>query len=144
MADEKKSTDYLEILYAENATMFRFYLTWRQRLIAGFLAVLAAVLLGYRWALAKPLLACALPFVGAGASAVFWALDLRNRQLYRHASLIGSRLESRMGLAEMGFYGGYREAKSWAGHSAILSVLYLGCCLLFLLLGLLTCGGFVR
>jgi len=145
MAEEKEAPDYLKVLYEENATMFRFFLTWRQRLLPGFFAVLAAIVLGYRWALPNaPNMSCVLPFIGAGASALFWALDLRNRQLYRHASLAGSKLESSMGLAETGFYGTYREARSWIRHSVILSILYLGCCFLFLLLGILTCAGIFR
>ncbi len=122
--------DKLKLLYEENATQFRFFLTWRQLLVAGYFAVLAALALGFEWAVTNaPDLTFACPLAGAFASVFFWFLDHRNRELYNHASDTGARIEEAMGYPNLGYYGTYRKEvkeSTWR-HSNVLTVFYLAC-----------------
>ena len=120
--------DQLRVLYEENATQFRFFLTWRRVLLAGYFAVLGALALGFEWAVTRaPDLTFACPLAGACVSIFFWTLDVRNRELIRHASGVGSSIEEAMGLSQLGYYGRYVTAKKskWR-HSRMLMIFYLG------------------
>ncbi len=115
----------LKLLYEENGSQFRFYLTWRQLLLAGYFAVIAALALGTKWALERPEphLIFLFPLIGAGVSILFWALDYRNRELYGHSSAVGRAIEEVLGYKELGYYGAFpRVQKSKLRHGIILTV----------------------
>jgi hypothetical protein len=142
MSPELSQTELLKALYEENGTVFRFYLTWRHQLLAGYFAVLAAVTLGIQWSLIHaPGTTAVAPFVGAALSALFWALDHRNRMLYRDASKTGVELESRLGFAETGYYGRYKEPKGLIRHTFMLALFYIGCGVLLFAIGIAIAAG---
>lgn len=138
MSEKTDDFERLKLLYQENGTMFRFYLTWRQLLLAGYFAILAALALGFRWSLSSAKgISCIFPFAGAGMGILFWALDYRNRQLYTHVGSVGRELESRLGFPGLGYYGAYKQARGWITHGKILTVLYFGCAVLLLVAGMM-------
>jgi hypothetical protein len=136
----KHDVDKLQLLYGENAIQFRFFLTWRQVLLAGYFAIIAALALGFEWAVTRaPDLTFACPLAGAFVSVFFWALDFRDMQLYRHASLVGATIEEAMGRAQLGYYGTYHTIKhsSWA-HSMLLMTFYLASGAAMLIISIIT------
>jgi hypothetical protein len=144
MSPDPGQTELLKALYEENATMFRFHLTWRQLLLAGYFVVLATLALAFRWSLLNTHGGAAVfPFIGAAVSAFFWALDHRNRTLYGLASATGSALESAFGLPVSGYYGTYKGTRAIITHTWVLSLLYIGCGALLFVLGILTAKGFL-
>lgn len=87
---------------------FRYFLEWRHKIFAGYLAVLATLALAFAWTQPGPtkngdiapsptagqqLATRALPFIGIVISAVFWTLDFRNRDLFRVCQERGAILE---------------------------------------------------
>jgi len=138
----------LKLLYEEMGHMFRFYLTWRQLLLAGYFAIVAALAIGYRWTLQNaPEISFVCPFGGAAISVLFWALDYRNRQLYNFTGTVGSELEKKLGFSGLGYYGAYSEGvlitHGRITHSKILSIFYIGFCIIMLLIGILAVVGVV-
>jgi uncharacterized membrane protein YkoI len=144
----------LELLYKESSTMFRYFLTWRQLLFAGYFAVIASLALGFRWTLSNaPDSAFVCPFVGFLIGLLFWALDYRNRQLYKLASKVGDNIEKELGHEGLGCYGAYQSKeqlkkeqskkeqsmKHKLHHSQILGTFYIGSGVVMLLFGVLTC-----
>lgn len=125
----------MKTLYAETATQFRYFLTWRQLLLAGYFAVAAALAVGFKWALGRQdVPPFVFPLAGAVLSVFFWALDYRNRELYDSASKTAARLEEAWELKGLGHFSAYRDLKTKLPHSKILAVFYLGCGLLMFLL----------
>ena len=117
----------LKLLYEKNAEQFKFFLTWRQLMLAGYFAIVAALSLAFKWALENQVLALfVFPLAGAWVSFLFWALDNRNRELYKLASDVGNKIEERMGLKGMGHFGAYFLSESRLGHGRILAIFYLG------------------
>ena len=138
MSNNIDPPENLRLLYEETGAMFRFFLTWRQLLLGGYFAILAALALGFDWALTNHAgMSCAFPFLGFGLSVLFWALDSRNRELYRNAAEVGRSLESRFASPPtVGYYGSYKRGRGFIQHSVILATLYLGGALLLLLFGI--------
>lgn len=124
----------LKLLYEKNAEQFKYFLTWRQLMLAGYFAIIAALSLAFRWALQKQVLVLfAFPLAGAWVSFLFWALDNRNRELYKLASNVGDKIEERMGLKGIGHFGAYSLSETKMGHGKILAIFYLGSGVLLLL-----------
>ncbi len=128
----------LKLLYEENSTQFRYFLTWRQLILAGYFSAVAALALAFKWAMEKeshmlPLF----PLAGALVSLLVWALERRNTELYRLTSKVGTRLEEKMGLTVMGHFGEYAKSPAQeTRHFMILATFYLGSGALMLLLSI--------
>ena len=124
----------LKLLYEENAAQFRYFLTWRQVLLAGYFAIIVALAIGFNWAIERPAFVLFIfPLAGAALSVLFWALDLRNRELYQLTSKVGAKLEEQLGLKGMGHFGAYSSSETKLPHSKILAIFYLGCGVLMFL-----------
>jgi hypothetical protein len=126
----------LKLLYEENAAQFRYFLTWRQLLLGGYFATVAALALGFKWALTEQaILLFLFPLTGAGLSVLFWMLEVRNRELYQLTSEVGSQLEEQLDRRTVGHFRAYAslQNKNWP-HSRTLATFYLGCGLLMFLL----------
>ncbi len=127
----------LKLLYEENAAQFRYFLTWRQLLLGGYFATVAALALGFKWALQERMdLLFLFPLAGAGLSVLFWTLELRNRELYQLTSEVGSQLEGRLDQQATGHFRAYASLpkRTWS-HSNILATFYLSCGALMFVLG---------
>jgi hypothetical protein len=125
----------LKLLYEENAAPFRYFLTWRQLLLGGYFATVAALALGFKWALTEQaILLFLFPLTGAGLSVLFWMLEVRNRELYQLTSEVGSQLEEQLDQETMGHFRAYASSRTKWSHSTILATFYLGCGVLMLLL----------
>jgi hypothetical protein len=133
--------DELKTLYSEANNNFRFFLTWRQLLLAGFFAVFAAVALAFRWSLQhNPGEASIIPFVGTTVSLMLWLLDYRNYQLVEFAAAAGSAIEKEIGDPHLGYFVTFNEGmaiskkdhgkewfkKRWIRHRVILNIIYFG------------------
>jgi len=137
----KPAIDRIKLLYEENATQFRFFLTWRQLMLAGYFATMAALALGFKWCISEAhayVWAC--PFVGAWLSAIFWALDHRNLELYQLANRVGSALEKTLGDNLAGHFTAYqaRRAPRILRHQVILGTFYIVSGLALLIVGILS------
>jgi hypothetical protein len=137
----KDKIDILKTLYSEASSQFRFFLTWRQLLLAGYLGIYAALALSFRWALLNfQAYAFVTPFLGALLSILFWALDFRNRQVYQIASQSARAIENELGYPDIGYYSLFKSiipSKSFTKHQTILTILYLGGGALALVIGIL-------
>ena len=128
--------DDLRTLYTENNIQFRFFLTWRQLLIAGYFAIFGAICAGLVWMLNNlPVLTFVAALLGVGVSVLFCLFDSRNRELYRVASKAGLEIEQQIGDPNLGYfyrYGKAEKCKTWGiRHERLLKVLYLGGAVLF-------------
>lgn len=104
------TADGLKLLYEHNCDQFKFYLTWRQLMFAGYFAVFSALALGFRWTLQNsPAYSCICPFLGALVSFVFWALDHRNLQLYEIVGDGSVAIEQALGGSQFGYFSVYRQ-----------------------------------
>jgi hypothetical protein len=131
MTTQQNNTDSkfegLKLLYERNSDQFKYFLTWRQLMLAGYFAIIAALALGFKWALGDHTEALfAFPFAGAWISVLFWALDRRNRELYTMVSQVGAGLEEKIYPEAKGHFRAYSEKKARMGHGRILAVFYLG------------------
>jgi hypothetical protein len=137
----KEKIDVLKALYSEASSQFRFFLTWRQLLLAGYLGIYAALALSFRWALLNfQSYAFVTPLLGAFLSILFWALDFRNRQVYQIASRSARAIENELGYPDIGYYSFFKSTIpliNFIRHQTILSILYLGGGALALIIGIL-------
>jgi hypothetical protein len=126
-------------VYAEIGINFRYFLTWRQLIFAGYLAVLGALSAGGAWVYehAAHLLGV-VPAVGLLLTGVFWVIEYRNRQLYRACIEQGAACE--VGLDEIKMYTRLRNPPGWLSQSNAMDVLFLlSAVMMLLFLGLLVC-----
>ena len=137
----KEKIEILKALYSEASSQFRFFLTWRQLLLAGYLGIYAALALSFRWALLYfKAYAFVTPLLGAFLSVLFWALDFRNRQVYQTASRSARSIENEMGYPDIGYYSFFKSiipSRNFIRHQTILNILYLGGGALALIIGIL-------
>jgi hypothetical protein len=121
--------DVLKLLYETNAEQFRYFLTWRQLMLAGYFATVAALALAWGWAAKQnPVLLPVPPLVGGVVSLVFWALEQRNKKLIELTSDVGAKLEEKLGFAGTGNFGAFAESErpetGKLHHSAVLATFY--------------------
>lgn len=94
MPDEGSPSLSVKDVYGEIGTNYRYFLAWRHRLFAGYVAVLAGLSVAY-WsvgdddAFRKAIIAAS--FV---ITVVFWILEYRNRDLYHACQNSGQACES--------------------------------------------------
>jgi hypothetical protein len=85
-----------EKAYEEVGRAWRHFASWREKIFAGYLSLLAALAWGFPKTNGTPIhvaiLACAIL-----VSAVFWMLDFRNIQLLNACQLAGEHLETSEG-----------------------------------------------
>ncbi len=93
MNDEGSSDLSLKDAYAEIGTNYRYFLTWRARLFAGYLTVLAALSVAYWTVRSDANLQKIIVAVPIALTIVFWMLDLRNRHLYHACQHSGQACE---------------------------------------------------
>lgn len=131
--DEGQSLS-LKDVYTEMGINYRYFLGWRQRLLAGYLATVAALAIAYAWTYkeAKPLSWVVLA-TGSGLTIVFWFLDYRNRDLYHACQNSGEALEKAGGIsAEQGIYSRLNKLQVRITHSRTLDIMFVVIALCFL------------
>lgn len=103
-ASEAASTGVtIKDVYAEVGVNYRYFLTWRQRIFAGYLAVLGALGVAAGWLLKEsPHSLWLLGEAGFLLTIVFWIIEGRNREIYRNCVKCGAACE--VGLADIGIY----------------------------------------
>jgi len=87
-------------LNAEAGQLLRHYLGWREKLLGGYVAIVAALAVGFvkydgYLKIVRPGLAA----TGCFLTIVFWLLDRRNTELFDHCVDAGADLEARSALA---------------------------------------------
>jgi hypothetical protein len=81
-----------QVRYASAIEIWRFFAAWREKIVAGYLAVLAALGVAFSHYQA-PGPRCAVLGAAIVASLVFWILDVRNVYFLNVAQAAASRLE---------------------------------------------------
>jgi hypothetical protein len=73
------------MVYAHCVDMHKYFLTWRERLLAGYATMLAALAIADSWAYneSSTYFSRAICIVGIVMTFIFWLLDRRTRDLYR-------------------------------------------------------------
>lgn len=85
-----------ETLYAELGHAWRQFISWREKIFAGYLTVLAALGIAFAQGSSVPLRSGI--FAGAVVvSVVFWILDFRNRQMIGACQTAAAALEQQKG-----------------------------------------------
>jgi hypothetical protein len=83
--------------YEEAGRNYRYFLSWRERLLAGYLALLAGLSLAFSWLLEEAAELAWTPFAaGFFLTLVIWALEFRNRDLYRVCQQSAKACESHL------------------------------------------------
>jgi hypothetical protein len=141
---QEVSEDALKLLYQQNFDQFKYYLTWRQLMFAGYFAVFGALSLGLRWTFQNsPAYTFVCPFLGALVSLVFWALDHRNLQLYEIVGKASVAIEQALGDPRFGYFFTYEcdeqeHPHRLLKHKWILTFFYVLGGLIMLSAGILT------
>jgi hypothetical protein len=125
----------LKDVYIEIGVNYRYFLTWRQRIFAGYLAILGALSVAGGWMLKDaPHLLWLFAVAGLLLTFVFWIIERRNRELYGVCIHRGSVCEA--GLGEMGVYSGLRQRPQRVTQSAALDLLFAVAAIAFVVAGL--------
>ncbi|MEE4263219.1 MAG: hypothetical protein V2I56_11050 [Desulfobacteraceae bacterium] len=81
--------------YEEAGRNYRYFLSWRERLLAGYFALLAGLFFAFSWLIKEAPKLTWTPFaVGFILTLVMWALEYRNRDLYRVCQQTAKECES--------------------------------------------------
>lgn len=105
--------------YAEVGANFRYYLTWREKLFAGFIVVNGALAVAFTWVNDRcPSLTYLLPIGGVFLSVVFLLLDSRNSELFNACVAAGAELES----PNTGVYSKLDVAEKTVSHTKTIEV----------------------
>lgn len=83
-----------KLVYEETGRNYRYFLDWRNKIVAGYIATLGALALGYSGAKS---IHQQIAILGSAIllSFVFWVFDYRNRDVYWICQHAGARLEIR-------------------------------------------------
>jgi hypothetical protein len=124
-------------MYSEAGQMLRHYLSWREKLLGGYVAVIAAFAVAFVKAPADykhlgPTLSALAMFL----TVVFWLLERRNRELFNRCIDAGVAIEGRA--HARGAFGELSKKPTTLTHSRVLDCLFATATvsLLFLALGL--------
>ena len=118
-------------LYAQAGEMLRHYFSWREKLLAGYVAIVAALTVAVvnlppRYSTLAPGIAV----VGMFLTAIFWLLERRNRELFNRCVTAGARLEKRHQI--VGTFTRLNKRAGTPTHSVVLDWLFgLAMCFLF-------------
>lgn len=82
-----------KIVYEKASELHRYYLSWRQFLFAGFIAVIGLIVFKCCDILSDKLIIAILLLVSTIVSIVFYFLDKRNARLYHICQEVESRVE---------------------------------------------------
>lgn len=132
----------LKDTYSEVGTNYRFFLTWRHKLLAGFLVTIAGLAAGFSWAFTNQELksiSWVILLLGILITAVFWALDFRNRALYRACQNVGHEIEKSMEANQVDkyLYGNIsKKTDSIITHSFALNLMF-GITIILLIIGII-------
>ena len=119
-------------LYKEASETYRYFLEWRNKILAGYFAVLAALALAFGWIQThwtevstqfRSDSDVILPLAVILMSTVFWMLDFRNRDLFRMCQHACADLEP--------LPGAHRHLQAlrippWSSHGRALDILVSG------------------
>jgi uncharacterized protein (TIGR02246 family) len=118
-------------LYAEAGEMLRHYLSWREKLLAGYVAIIAALTVAVvnlppRYTSLAP----AVAVVGMLLTAMFWLLERRNRELFNRCVTAGATLENEIRI--VGTFTELNKNPETPTHSTVLDWFFgLAMCFLF-------------
>jgi uncharacterized protein (TIGR02246 family) len=125
-------------LYAEAGEMLRHYLSWREKLLAGYVAIIAALAVAF--AKLPPqysTLGPAVALMGMFLTAMFWLLERRNRALFNRCVTAGVTLEKRVPI--VGTFTELNDEPATPTHSTVLDWFF-GLAMCFLLVAAVVLG----
>lgn len=80
-------------LYVQTGELFRHYLIWREKLLGGYLVVIAGLAVAVNVPRDPIYFRSGVAILGAVLTVVFWLLDRRNRALFHECLRVGANLE---------------------------------------------------
>lgn len=80
-------------LYMQAGEMLRHYLTWREKLLGGYVVVIAGLAIAVATKIDIPHFDSSMSALGALLTVAFWLLDYRNRSLFQTCLDAGAALE---------------------------------------------------
>lgn len=110
--------------YAQAGEMLRHYLSWREKLFGGYLAVVAGLAVAFKQPNDPEEFRSAIAIVGVVVTIVFWLLERRNRALFYECVDAAAELEPETApgpLRKLAALDGTLLAPT---HSAVLSCFY--------------------
>lgn len=126
-------------IYTEIGLNYRYFLTWRHSLFAGYLVVCAGLAVGASWCFKEaPGYLWLIPLAAILLTAVFWMIERRNRDLYRTCLVRGAQCEAT--LHECGIYVGFRLPPPSAFTQSFAIDFFFGAVLFLLIAGALVLG----
>ena len=115
-------------VYNEVGVNYRYFLDWRHKILAGYLVTVAALAIGFSWAITNYELkphSWILLMLGVIISIVFWLLDYRNRHLYHTCQEVGAKIEASEGILDgQGIYSELMNSNSKLSHSVVLNIMF--------------------
>src|SRR6185503_14121417 len=99
MGSKEPLLEARKMLYAHCIDMHKVFLTWRERLLAGYATMVAALAFAYSWAYNNEnsiYFGRAICIAGILLTLVFWRLDRRTRALYRSCIEVGFNIETQL------------------------------------------------
>ena len=121
------------ILYEQTGELLRYYLTWREKLLGGYIAIIAALVVAFistpeeyknirPWVVAVAFL----------LTVVFWLFERRNRELFNRCIDVGVALEKAAAL--VGAFTEINKKPTTATHSVVLDFFFGSACFLLFIL----------
>src|SRR6185295_16232781 len=112
MGSKEPLLEARKMLYGHCIDMHKVFLSWRERLLAGYATLIAALAFAYSWAYGlenSKYFSRTICISGILFTLVFWLLDRRTRALYRSCIEVGFNIERQLGVANhekrcVGFY----------------------------------------
>jgi hypothetical protein len=141
--DATQHNEWLSVkdAYEEAGRAHRYFLSWRERLLAGYFALLSGLFIAY-WKLSQANSKLEwMPFAtGFLLTLIIWGLEWRNRDLYRACQQSAKECEAHLP-SGTGIYTNMLARKSRLYHSTVFSLLF-GCVAVLMLVGmiLVLCG----
>jgi len=132
--------------YQTTTELHKYFLSWRDKLLAGYLAILAALSIAFNWAKSSQTNFKAWVWIIGLFSILltifFWLLEYRNRHLYRACQNVAQNLEKQMCLTSEDNCGIYNELnrstkKSFINHSLLMDLFFAIACLSLIVLTIL-------
>jgi len=121
-------------VYTEVGVNYRYFLTWRQRIFAGYLAVLGALGVAAGWVLKEsPGSFGFLSGAGLLLTVVFWIVEGRNREIYKKCVERGAACEA--SLESIGIFVGLKHEPQMLTHSFAFDLLFLVMTIVFIVAG---------
>jgi hypothetical protein len=131
--------ELLATLYKEAGVNYRYFLSWRHKLMVRFFVFLAAIFVVFRWLYESNVSLKSIwlvPFFGFFVTLALWCLDHRSKTLFRACQKTGEELEKEFSAGKIS--GVYKKINRTTEDSILIAsrvmgIAYFVCSMVFLL-----------